>query len=52
MVPPALAATDRMCARDILVSGQGVTDQDRVGFLGVERPVCLIGDGDRRQRNP
>ncbi len=36
-----------MGARHMLVAGQRVADQDRVGFRRVERPVRLVGDLQR-----
>ena len=42
--PPARLAGDRVRAGDVLVAGQRVEDQDRVGAVGVKLAVGLIGD--------
>ena len=43
--PPAGLARHGVRIGNVLVAGQGVTDQDRVRALGVERAVGLIGNG-------
>ncbi len=48
-LPPARLAGDRMGAGHILVTRDRMADQDRVGSLGVELAVGLIGNGDGRQ---
>ena len=48
-LPPAGLLGDRMNICDMLVAGQSVADQDRVGALGIERAVGLVGDGERAQ---
>ena len=35
---------------DELIAGQGMTDQDGVALVGVERAIGHIGDGEGRQR--
>ena len=49
-LPPAGLAGDRMIIGDMLIAGQRMTDEDRVGFRGVERAVGLIGDRQGAQR--
>ena len=44
-----------MAIGDMLVAGQRMADQHRVGFVGVERAIGLVGDrsigrGARRRR--
>ena len=51
-LPPPRPAGDRMQVADMLVAGQGVTKENGVGFRRVESAVCLVGDGQRRQRHP
>ena len=46
-LPPAGLAGDRMDVGDMLVAGQRVADQHRVGRVGVERAVGLVGDLER-----
>ncbi len=48
-VPPAGLAGDRVRLGDILVAGQGMADEDRVGAVGVELAIGLIGDRIGRQ---
>ena len=42
--PPARLAGHRVAARDVLVAGQRVADEDGVGLVGVQRAVGLVGD--------
>ena len=49
--PPARLAGDGMHIGDMLVAGQRMTDQDRIGFVGVELAIGLVGNAERRQRN-
>src|SRR5262249_40715080 len=46
-LPPARLLSYRMDVGDMLVAGQGMTDQHRIGALGVERAVGLISDLER-----
>ena len=48
-LPPAVLAGDRIAIGDMLIAGQGVADEDRVGLGGVERAIGLIGDAQRRE---
>ena len=48
-LPPAALAGDRMLARHVLVAGERVADQHRIGALGIERAVGLVGDLERRE---
>ena len=48
-LPPAGLAGHRIGARHMMVAGQRVADQHRVGALGVERAVGLVGDLERRE---
>ena len=43
-LPPARAAGDRVRIGDMLVAGQGVTEENGVGFRRVERAIGLVGD--------
>ncbi len=47
--PPARLTGDGMGVGDMLVAGESVADQDRVGAFGIERTVGLIGDLERRK---
>ena len=49
-LPPAGFAGDRMDVGDVLVARQRVADEDGIAARGVQRPVGLIGDGERRER--
>ena len=48
-VPPARLAGHRMHIGDMLVERQRVADQDRIGALGVELAIGLVGDLERRE---
>ena len=50
--PPARLAGHGIGVRHILVHGQRVTDQDRVGFFRVKPPIGGVGDLHRRQLRP
>ena len=47
--PPAVLPGHRMHARDMLVAGQRMADQDGVAALGIEPAIGLVGDLERRQ---
>ncbi len=49
--PPAAFAGDRVLARHVLIAGERMANQHRVGALGVERAVSLVGDLERAKRN-
>ena len=34
---------------DMLVAGQCMADQNGIGFIGIERAIGLVSDGQRRQ---
>jgi hypothetical protein len=40
-----------MHACDMLVAGQRMADHDRIGFVGVELAVGLVGDLEWRERD-
>jgi hypothetical protein len=40
-----------MIVRNMLIAGQRMADQQRVGFIGVERAIGLIRNLERRQRD-
>ena len=46
-LPPAVLAGHRVLIGDVLVAGQRVADEDRIGFGAVEHAVGLIGDAQR-----
>ena len=48
-LPPAGLAGHRMHVVDMLVAGQRMADQDRVGAIGVEFAIGLVGDLERRE---
>ncbi len=48
-LPPARLAGHRVGARHMMVAGERVADQHRIGALGVERAVGLVGDLERRE---
>ena len=48
-IPPAGASRDGVLIGRELVAGQGVTDQNRIGSVGVEGTICLIGDRKRAE---
>ena len=50
-LPPAGLAGHRIGTCHMMVAGQRVADQHRVGAGGVERAVGLVGDLERRQRH-
>jgi hypothetical protein len=50
--PPTWSARDRVRVGDMLVAGQSVAKENGVGFRRVESAICLVGDGQRRQRGP
>jgi hypothetical protein len=50
-IPPSLLAGGWMRFGDELVTGQRMADQDRVGFVGVQHAIGLVGDRERAQRD-
>ena len=52
VLPPAAAPADRMRPEDELIARQGMTHENRVGFIVIEDAVGLIGGGERAQFGP
>ena len=50
-LPPAIFLRDRVDARDMLVAGQRMTNEDRVGLVGIELAIGLVRDLERRERD-
>ena len=48
-LPPARLAGDRMNIGDMLIAGQRMQDQNRVGALRIEFAIGIVGDLERRQ---
>ncbi len=48
--PPAGLAGQRMNVGDMLVAGQRMAEQDRVGLVGVQLAIGLVGDGEGLKR--
>ncbi len=47
--PPAGFAGDGMVGRHELVAGQGMTDQDGIALVRVQRAIGRVGDRERRK---
>jgi hypothetical protein len=50
-LPPARLPGDGVHVGDVLVAGERMADQHRVGAIGIERPIGLIRDLERRERH-